>query len=762
MLRLFWCAVLLALQAFVPGAANAFDPFTVKDIRVEGIQRIEAGTVFSYLPVKVGESMTDEKAAQALRALFATGFFRDVRLEVENDVLIVVVEERPAVASIAFSGMKAFKPDEVKKGLRDAGLSEGKIFDKAILDQSEQEIKRQYLSRGHYGVQVTTTVTPLERNRVGLNFAVEEGEIAKIRNINIVGNRVFADQDLLSLLDLQTPNWISWYTKNDQYSRQKLQGDLDSLKSFYMNRGYLDFNVESTQVSITPDKKDIYITVNITEGEKYTVSDIKFGGEMLIPEEELRSLLKIKSGEEFSREKLNDSTKAITDRLGRDGYAFANANAVPEINRDKNQASFTIMIDPGRRVYVRRINVVGNTKTRDEVIRREMRQLEGAFYDSEKIQKSKERIDRTAYFTDVEVESPPVVGTSDQVDVNVRVKEKSTGAFLFGLGFSQASKIVLQTSISQSNFLGSGKTIGAGVNTSKINTNLSLSYLDPYYTVDGVSRGFDVFFRRATPSSLGLGNYRTEALGTAVRFGYPISDISRIETGLTVEADRVETFADSPSRILSFTSANGNSYTNLSPSAGYVTDTRDSARWTTSGRVERVTAEASIPPGKLRLYKLGYKTVYYYPINRNLTTQWSGEIGAANGYGGRTLPFFKNFYAGGPDSVRGYDTASLGPVDTDGSTRMGGTRLLLGSAELLFPVPGAGKERSMRLSTFFDAGQVYGSDQKIRVSDLRYSAGVGFAWNSPFGPMKFSLGKALNAKEGDKRQIFQFNLGQVF
>ena len=762
MSRLTWNAAILMLCTMCAPLAHAFDPFTVRDIRVEGIQRIEAGTVFSYLPVKVGEVMTDEKAALALRALFATGFFRDVRLEVEKDVLIVNVEERPAVASIEFVGMKAFKPDEVKKGLRDAGLSEGKIFDRALLEQAEQEVKRQYLGKGHYGVQITATVTPLERNRVGLNFSVEEGEIAKIRSINIVGNSVFSDQALAGLFDLQTPNWISWYTKNDQYSRQKLQGDLDSLKSFYMNRGYLDFNVESTQVSITPDKRDIYITVNITEGNKYTVSDIKFGGEMLVPEVELRALVKIKSGDEFNREKLNDTTKAITDRLGRDGYAFANANAVPEINKDKNLVAFTIMIDPGRRVYVRRINVVGNNKTRDEVVRREMRQLEGAFYDGEKIQKSKQRIERTAYFTDVEVESPPVTGTSDQVDVTVRVKEKSTGAFLFGLGFSQASKVVLQTSVSQSNFLGSGKTIGAGINTSKINTTLSLSYMDPYYTVDGVSRGFDAYFRKATPSSIGLGNYQTSALGGAVRFGYPVSEVSRFETGFTLEANKVTTFADSPSRILSFTAANGNSYTSLSPSVGYVTDTRDSVRWTTQGHVERVTAEASVPPGKLRFYKLGYKTVWYYPVTRDVTGLLSGEMGAANGFGGRTLPFFKNFYAGGVDSVRGYDSASLGPIDTDGSTRSGGSRLLVGSAEVLFPVPGAGKERSMRLSTFVDAGQVYGSDQKISVSLLRYSAGVGFAWNSPFGPMKFSLGRALNAKPEDRRQVFQFTLGQLF
>jgi outer membrane protein insertion porin family len=751
-----------ALLIGAAAAAHAFDPFTVRDIRVEGIQRIEAGTVFSYLPVKVGDTMTEAKASEAIRALFTTGFFRDVRLEVEGSVLVVIVEERPAVANIDFEGMKEFKSEDVKKALRDAGLSEGKIFDRAMLEQAEQELKRQYLTHGFYAMTVTTTVTPLERNRVGVNFNVDEGPVAKIHAINIVGNHVFAEKDLLAVLSLQPPNWISWYTKNDQYSRQKLTADLDTLKSFYQNRGYLDFNIDSTQVSITPDKKDIYITVNISEGEKYTISDIKFGGELLLSEPELRSLLQVKVGQEFDREKMVASTKAITERLGRDGYAFANANAIPDINKEARTAAFTIMIDPGRRVYVRRINVSGNTKTRDEVIRREMRQLEGAFYDSSKIQNSKTRLERTNYFNDVEVDSPPVPGTSDQVDVDVRVKEKSTGALLFGLGFSQAAKVIVSTSVSQSNFLGSGKTIGAALNTSAINTNLGLSYTDPFYTVDGVSQGFDVYLRKSNPASIGLGDYQTTTGGVGVRYGYPVSDITRIDGGLTLEVDKVETFADSPNQILNFVADSGNSYTNLAPTGSFTTDTRDSARWTTSGRLERATAEVSIPPGKLRLWRMDYRNSWYYPLNPDLTLMLNGEIGAANGYGGHVLPFFKNFYAGGPDSVRGYDTSSLGPVDIDGSTRLGGNRLLVGNVEFMFPMPGAGKDRSVRLSTFLDGGQVYGSDQKLDFSELRFSAGVALAWNSPFGPMKFNLAHPINPKPGDNKQVFQFNLGQIF
>src|SRR5512134_205298 len=379
--------VLLARCAF------AFEPFVVRDIRLEGIQRVEAGTIFSYLPVKVGETMTDEKAAQAIRSLFATGLFRDVRIEVEGNVLVVVVEERPAIAQIDFVGMKEFPADQVRKALRENGIAEGRTFDKAVIDQAEQEIKRQYLTRGRYGVTVTTTVTPLDRNRVSINFTVDEGEVAKIRSINIVGNRAFTEKELLDLMTLQTPGWLTWYTKNDQYSRQKLSGDLESIRSWYLNRGYLDFNIESTQVSITPDKRDIYITINVTEGEKYTVRDVKLGGQLLLPEAELARLVTLKPGEAFSREKLAESTKRISERLGDEGYAFANANAVPDVNKDDRTVAFTIMVDPGRRVYVRRINVVGNTKTRDEVVRRELRQLEGAFYDAQKLQDSRKRVE---------------------------------------------------------------------------------------------------------------------------------------------------------------------------------------------------------------------------------------------------------------------------------------------------------------------------------------------------------------------------------
>jgi len=751
----------IALICLWGGAAHAFDPFVVRDIRVEGIQRIEAGTVFSYLPVKVGETMTDEKAVAAIKALFATGFFKDVRLEVQRDVLVVMVEERPAVSQIDFIGNKEFDKDALKKGLREIGLAEGRSLDKALLDQAEQEIKRQYLARGRYGASVVTTVTPLERNRVGVSFSIDEGEVTKIRQINIIGNKAFKEKDLLALFVLQTPGWMTWYTKNDQYSKQKLSGDLESLRSHYLNNGYLEFNIDSTQVSITPDKKDIYITINLTEGEKYTVSEVKLGGEMLLPEAELRSLIQLKPGETFSREKLSGSTKKITDRLGNEGYAFANANAVPELDKAAKRVALTIMIDPGRRVYVRRINISGNTRSRDEVIRREMRQFEGAYYDGDKIQKSKQRLERTAYFSEVDVDTPAVPGTSDQVDVNFKVKEKSTGSIMIGAGFSSTEKVVLSGSVTQQNIFGSGKHVALMLNTSKVTRNIGLSYTDPYYTVDGVSRGFDLYDRRTDASLLGLGYYTTATIGGGVRFGVPLTDVDNLGLGIGAENTKLGVNETSPQRYQDFVAIFGTSNTSVPGTIGWARDQRDSAVLPTKGALMRASAEAGLPGGTLKYYKLTGQAQWYYPISRTYTLMLNGEIGAANGMGGKPLPFYKNFYAGGVTSVRGYDSYSLGPRDSLGAI-LGGTKRMVGNAEVLFPVPGMGVDRSMRLAAFVDAGQVFGSDEQVRVSDLRYSTGLAFSWNSPMGPLRLSYGHPLNAKADDKVQHLQFQFGQVF
>ncbi|MBI2314072.1 MAG: outer membrane protein assembly factor BamA [Betaproteobacteria bacterium] len=749
------------LGSLFAASAWAIQPFVVKDIRVEGIQRTEAGTVFSYLPIRVGDTLDDEKAAAAIKALFGTGFFKDVRLEVENGVLVVVVEERPAIAQIDFLGMKEFEKDAVKKALKETGLAESRIFDKSLLDRAEQELKRQYLSRGKYGVSIATTVTPLERNRVGITFDVNEGDVAKIRQINIVGNKDFSEKNLLDLLVLRTPGWFTWYTKDDQYSKQKLAADLEALRSHYLNRGYLEFSIDSTQVSIDAEKKDIYITVNITEGSKFTVSEVKLGGELLVPEAELKPLIKIKRGEPFSREKLTESTKLIGERLGNDGYAFANVNAVPELNKEKREVAFTFFVDPGRKVYVRRIVITGNTRTRDEVIRREMRQMEGGWYAGDSIARSKQRVDRLGYFKDVNVETPAVAGTTDQVDMNVAVTEKPTGNLLLGAGFSSTDKLILSGSISQNNIFGSGKHLSVQLNTGKINTVYALSYTDPYYTIDGVSQGFDLFRRNVDPTSLSVGNYRTSTLGGTLRFGVPVTEDDTVLYSVGLENTKLTLFSDSPQRFIDFSNTFGNSVNTLLGTVGWSRDRRDSAIYPTRGVSQRAFGEAGLPGGDVKYYKLTYQHQWYYPLTRDLTALLNGEVGLGGGYSGKPLPFFKNFFAGGVSSVRGYDAASLGPRDSNDEA-LGGNRRFVGNAEVLMPFPGLRTDKSIRLSAFVDAGAIYGEGQQSEAEGFRYSAGLAVSWISPVGPLKFSFANPLNSRDGDRIQRFQFTLGQTF
>ncbi len=752
-LRAVW--LLLALHA---ATASAIDPFVIKDIRVEGIQRTEAGTVFSYLPVKVGDTMTDERAAQSIRALFATGFFRDVGLEREGDVLVVVVQERPSIAQIDFGGIKEFSRDELRAGLRQIGLAEGRIFDRGLLDRAEQELKRQYLSRGYYAAGASTTVTPLERNRVSLNFNVDEGQIAKIRQISIIGARAFSEKTLLGEFVLRTPGLLTWFSKHDQYSRQKLSADLETLRSYYLNRGYLEFQIDSTQVSITPDKQDIYITISISEGQRYTVSDIKVAGEPLIPEEEVRKLIRIKPGEVFSRERLTESTKLISDRLGNDGYAFANVNAVPELNKEKQQAAFTFFVDPGRRVYVRRVNVTGNLRTRDEVVRREMRQLEGAWFSSEKVTQSRQRVDRLGHFLEVNVETPAVAGATDQVDVNIAVVEKPTGTVLLGAGFGSGEGLVLSGSISQNNIFGSGKHVSLGLNTSQLNTTYSLSYTDPYFTVDGISQGFDVYYKVVSPSDFDLARYETETLGAALRLGVPISEIDTIQYGLGVENVDIVTFADSPQFYKDYVNTFGPSNSNLFVTANWIRDGRDSLIYPTKGTMHRAGAELGLPAGDLQYYKLNYQYQRYFPLTRHLTFMLNGEVGQGDGYDDKPLPFFKNFFAGGVSSVRGYKSYTIGPKDSSGEPR-GGSRKLVGNVELLFPFPGLTNDRSVRMGAFVDAGMV---DDSFDFSKTRYSAGLSLLWISPLGPLKISFAQAFREQPGDRTEAFQFTLGGAF
>jgi outer membrane protein insertion porin family len=751
-------AGLVSLLCMSP--AWAIEPFTVKDIRVEGVQRTEAGTVFSYLPVKVGDTMDDQQAAAAIRALYATGFFKDVRLEVEQGVLIVLVRERPSIASIQLNGIKDFPAQQLKDNMKYAGLAEARIFDKGALDKAVQELKRQYVARGKYGVSVTSTVTELERNRVGIVFNVVEGEISKIKQINLVGNRAYEEDELLDMMKLSTPDWMSWFSSSDQYSKQKLSADMEAIRSFYMDNGYLEFNIDSTQVSITPDKKDIYITINITEGEKYTVSKTGAAGNTLIAKEEVEKLIQVKPGDTFSRKALTETSKMISERLGQEGYAFANVNAVPELDKEKHQVAFTFVIDPGQRVYIRRINIAGNNKTRDEVIRREFRQVEGAWFDMEKIKKSRQRVDKLNFFEEVNVETPPVQGTNDQMDVNVSVIEKSTGNVSLGAGFSDGEGVTLSAGITQANLFGSGNHISTQINTSKVNQVYSLSYTNPYFTDDGVSRGFDVYKRNTDSSSTAVSEYSSRTYGGGIRFGVPIGEDEGISYGLAYEQTDLAMTALSSARLVRYVADFGASNANLIGTIGWGRDSRDSAIYTTEGTVQRANAEIALPVFDMRYYKLNYQHQWFNPLSSDFTLMLNGEAGIAGGYGGKPMPFFKNFYAGGTGSVRGYDSYSLGPRDFNDQA-LGGTKRVVGNAELLMPVPGV-KEKSVRLSGFVDAGAVYGSGDLPGSVGMRYSTGMAFTWISPVGPIKFSYAVPLNKQPDDKLQKFQFNLGSMF
>ncbi len=765
------------LIAMAATQAQAFEPFQVKDIRVEGIQRTEAGTVFSYLPVKVGDTLNPDRAAAALKALYATGFFKDVRLEVQDGVLIVLVEERPAIAQIGFSGMKEFSKDDILKSLKELGLSEGRILDQSLLDKAAQELKRQYFNRGMYAAQVDVRLSPLERNRMAITFEVSEGEVAKIRGINIIGAQAFSERELLKLFTLTTPGWLTWFTKHDQYSRQKLAADLEALRSHYQNRGYLEFAIESTQVSITPDKKDIYITVNIKEGDKYKVSEVKFAGNLPMPEEDLKGLVSLKVSDVFSREQLNESISRIGDRLGNEGYAFANVNAAPELDKDKREVGLTLLLDPGRKVYVRRINISGNTRTRDEVIRREMRQLEGALYAADKIKRSKERIERLGYFSDINLETPVVPEATDQVDLNLSVTERATGNLMLGAGFSSADGLVLSASVSQNNLFGTGNRLAAQINSGSVNTVYALSFTNPYFTKDGVSLGYDLYRRDVDTSSLdAVSEYSTSTLGAGLRLGLPLTEHDTLQLGAALERYELSLTAQSPNRYKLFATTFGGNNSGVTTDSlrldlGWARDSRDSLLYPTKGTLHRVYGELGTPVGDLKYYKLTYQYQWWRPLGPDWSLMLNGEIGWGGGYGGKPLPFFRNYFAGGIGSVRGFDSGTLGPQDLDSQSRpfsLGGDKRLVGNAELYFPVPGAGKDKSLRLSAFIDAGGVWGPGdykgryEKISLSELRYSGGVAVTWYSPFGPIKLSLAAPFKSQPDDRKQSFQFQLGNVF
>ncbi|MDK2124623.1 outer membrane protein assembly factor BamA [Parachitinimonas caeni] len=740
----------------------AFEPFVIKEIRVEGIQRTEAGTVFNYLPVKVGDRIDDGKASEAIKALFATGFYNDVRLEADKDTLVVSLDERPVIAEMRVDGAKEIENDQLLKVLREAGLAESRTFDRALLEQAEQEIKKQYFSRGKYSVKINVDVKRQERNRVGIYWTVSEGLTAKIRQINIVGNSNYSEKELLDYFQLTTPGWLTWFSKNDQYSKQKLQADTETLRSFYLNRGYLEFAIESQQVALSDDKKDIFLTININEGQKYKVSAVKFAGEMLVPEEELKKLVNISAGDVFSREQINAATERISARLADEGYAFSNVNAIPEIDKTKAEAAFTFYIDPGRKTYVRRVNVSGNIRTRDEVIRRELRQVEAAPYAGWKIKRSKERLDMLGYFSEVNIETPLAPESQDQVDVNVNVVERQTGNIVVGAGYQKGDGLVLSGSVEQSNIFGSGKYLKLELNTSKSQKVYALSFTDPYSTPDGVSRGYDIYQRTTDPSSEATARYKNRSTGGGIRWGIPISEYDGINFSLNADRSRLSLYPDSPRVIVDLYNKYGANYTTLSASASWVRDSRDSSLFPTRGVLRQINAQLALPGGDLRYYRLLGQQQYFQPISKDFTLLWNVEGGYGKGYGGQNLPGTANFYAGGVGSVRGYASSTLGPREGGKGDAVGGNRRLVTNLELLFPMPGLKNDKSVRLSGFIDGGTVWGEQDKFNFKDLRYSAGLALSWLAPIGPLKFSYAKPLNSKPEDKVERFQFSLGKIF
>ena len=750
----------LIATTFASQLAWAVDPFTVRDIRLEGLQRVEPGTIFGSIPLRTGDTYTDETGAAAIRALYALGLFNDVRLDVQGDVLVVIVQERPTVAAIDFAGNREFTKEVLQNALRDAGMTAGRPYDKALIDRAEQEIKRQYINRSLYGAEVQTTVTPVARNQVNLAFNITEGQPARIKDIHIVGNRVFSESKLKDLFDLDTGGWLSWYTKSNQYSRAKLNADLEALRSYYLTRGYLDFKIDSTQVAMSPDKESMSITINITEGERFVVSGVRLEGDYLGRDDEFKSLVSIKPGEPYNADQVTATVKAFTEQFGNYGYAFATVNADTEVDSGNHRVAFVIKAAPGRRAYVRRINIEGNTKTRDEVIRREFRQFESSWYDGEKIRLSRDRVDRLGFFTDVGVSTAEVPDAPDQVDLVVTVKEKPTGSVQIGAGYSSAEKLSFTFGLSQDNAFGSGNQLDLQLNTGKYNRTVVVSTTDPYFTSDGVSRTVEAYYRSAKPYQDQGGNYRLITMGAGLKFGVPVTEQDTVYLGVNAERTEIRTGTNIPAAYLAYAERFGYKSTSFPFTVGWSRDTRDSALAPNEGRYQRLFGELGLL-GDARYVKTNYQYQQYVPLSKQYTLAFNGELGWGKGLSGQPFPVFKNFYSGGLGSVRGFEQATLGPRDVTGSF-IGGARKITLNTEFITPFPGAGNDRTLRLFGFVDVGALLGEHEKIERDAFRASAGVGVSWISPMGPLRFAFAVPVRKKAGDRIEKFQFQIGTSF
>ena len=755
--RIAFAAMLVC--ALVRTAAAA-DEFVVRDIRLEGLQRIAVGTVFNYLPLKVGDVVDGTRTARAIRTLFGTGFFSDVRLARDGETLVVSVVERPSIGSIEISGNEDLKTEDLMSALEQVGFAEGRVFNRSVFAQVEQELLRTYFATGKYGARVKGMVTPIERNRVGVRFEISEGIVATIKQINIVGNAAYGDDVLLDDFKLGTTGFFSFITRSDRYSKPKLAADLETLRSFYLDQGFINFNVDSTQVSITPDRKDVYITINVTEGARYLVRDVYLQGALVVPEEELFDLVTVVQGGVFSRKQVTETTRNIGDRLGNDGYSFASVNAVPEIDEAEKRVDLTFYVDSGKRVYVRRINFSGNSKTRDEVLRREMRQMEGAWISTGAIERSKVRLNRLGFFESVDIETPVVPGTTDQVDVDITVGERPSGNLLLGAGYSESQGAVFDISITEENVLGTGNRLRASLNTSQVSRDISLSWFNPYWTIDGVSRGFEVYNRRTDASDANLADYDLDQIGAGATFGIPVSEFTRVNVGLKVEQTDFLAGSAASEEVRSFRDEHGGQFVTALVTGSWAKDERNSRFLPTVGSFTRLSSEVAIPGGDLTYYKLFARHQRFFPLAADFVLVLDGEVGYGDGFGETDrLPLTDNFFGGGLRSVRGFAANTLGPRDSLDEP-LGGNFKVVGTAEVILPFPFTKDSNTTRITGFFDIGNVYDTEREF--DPLRYSAGIAVVWFSPVGPFTMSLARPLKTLEGDETQAFQFTIGTSF
>ena len=772
---------LLFLLILTPPLVVA-DEFEVLDIRIEGLQRVSAGTVFASLPLSVGDTVDEGIIREATRSLFRTGYFADVVMARENGILVVGLVERPAVTEINLEGNKAIETDQLLDALRDNGLAEGQIFRQVILEGMTQELQRQYVSQGRYGALVKTDVKTLPRNRVSVNIDIDEGDVAKIRHINIVGNFDFSEDDLLDQFEQNETGWISWITSDDKYSREKLSGDLETLESWYLDRGYLQFEVMSTQVSISPDKESVFITINVNEGDVYKISSVELAGDLKIPEGIARALILLKEDMTFSQALMTTSSEYITRRLGNEGYTFAEVEGFPEVDEESKTAKVTFVVTPGMRAYVRRIEFRGNTKTADHVLRREMRQMEGGSANNALIDMSKVRLERVGYFKEVEVENVPVAGTNDQIDVIYTVEEQPSGSVGANLGYSQGYGLMLGANLTENNFLGTGKTVGVGINKSAYQSSLNFNYTEPFFTPNGVSAGYGIYIRETDYSKLRLQPFSQNTKGATLNWSYPISEVQRIGFGLGYEHLELNpgdyTSSESIDR---FINENGNWFKSVNLNVNWVKSTLNRGIFATRGTSQRIGIDAAFPGSGLEYFKVTYKGSHLRGISRQFTLRLRADLGYGESYGDTSeMPFFKNFYSGGLGSVRGFKKYSLGPRNSPQSVGYGGyssytrpiggnVQIILG-ADVIFPLPFIKDQRSVQSSLFFDAGNVFNtkcSDLQVNCfspedGELRYSVGVGATWLSGFGPITFSIAKPLNSVDLDETEVFQFSLGNQF